>query len=88
MAYTRWPEWIARAVRAWSILYGVPLTIWGTVVLTGLVRPAGDPSPFTATERSWMITFGGLAFTGLGAALAIGARPYHRRGRPVRALSR
>ncbi|WP_433169329.1 hypothetical protein [Kribbella sp. CA-247076] len=64
-------------------LYGVPLTIWGTVVLAGLVQPGGDPAPFTATGLAWMITFGGLAFTGLGAALAIGARSYHRRSRTV-----
>jgi len=69
-------------------LYGVPLAIWGTAVLAGLTQPAGDPAPFSATGQAWMITFGGLAFTGLGTALAIGAHSYHRRSRPACALPR
>jgi hypothetical protein len=88
----RLPRWLLLApavAGATSLaLYGVPLTIWGAVVLTGLARPDGDPAPFTTTGQAWMITFGGLAFTGLGAALAIGARSYHRRGRRVCAVPR
>ncbi|MFG1813667.1 hypothetical protein ACGFIF_07890 [Kribbella sp. NPDC049174] len=69
-------------------LYGVPLTIWGTAVLAGLAQPAGDPAPFSPTGQAWMITFGGLAFTDLGTALAIGVHSYHRRSKPSCALPR
>jgi hypothetical protein len=67
-------------------LYGVPLAIWGTAVLVGLTQPSGDPAPFSATGQAWMITFGGLAFTGLGTALAVGAHSYHRRSKPACAV--
>ena len=67
-------------------LYGVPLAIWGTAVLAGLAPPTGNPAPFTPTGQAWMITFGGLAFAGLGTALAVGARSFHRRSKPACAL--
>lgn len=83
----RLPRWLlllpALTGAASLTLYGVPLVIWGSLTLTGVTPAAGDPEPFTASGLAWMVVFGGLAFGGLGCALAISARSYLRRTQPI-----
>ncbi|QKW24522.1 hypothetical protein HUT16_27855 [Kitasatospora sp. NA04385] len=74
---------------AW--LTGVPLAVYGVVLnavalltAVGAIAPADPAPPFTAARQvTWMVEFGGLAFTGLGTALALAARSYAARTRPV-----
>ncbi|MFI7065768.1 hypothetical protein ACIBL3_32550 [Kribbella sp. NPDC050124] len=83
----RLPRWLlllpAITGAASLTLYGVPLVIWGSLTLAGVAPADGDPGPFTASGLAWMVVFGGLAFGGLGAALAISARSYLRRTQPI-----
>ncbi|WP_460655174.1 hypothetical protein [Kribbella endophytica] len=68
------------AVGAASLtLYGVPLTVLGSLTLTQVVPGKGDPAPFTASGLAWMVLFGGFAFAGLGMSLSVAARSYYRR---------
>ncbi|MGW1342748.1 hypothetical protein ACWCOV_16990 [Kribbella sp. NPDC002412] len=83
----RLPRWLlllpALTGAASLTLYGVPLVIWGSLTLAGVATAEGDPGPFTASGLAWMVVFGGLAFGGLGAALAVSARSYLRRTQPI-----
>jgi hypothetical protein len=74
------PAWIGGVSLT---LYGVPLLVWGALTLTGIAPASADSGPFTPTGLTWMVLFGGTAFSGLGAALSIGARSYYRRSQPV-----
>jgi D-alanyl-D-alanine dipeptidase len=81
------PRWLL-LLPAWIggislTLYGVPLAVWGSLTLAGVVSPATDSGAFTPTGLAWMVLFGGAAFTGLGTALAVGARSYQRRSQPL-----
>lgn len=80
------PRWLL-LLPAWIggvslLLYGVPLAVWGSLMATGVTPADGDPSPFTATGIAYMVLFGGVAFGGLGTALAVGAVSYQRRSQP------
>jgi hypothetical protein len=80
------PRWLL-LLPAWVggvslTLYGVPLTVWGALTLVGVTPSPGESGPFSPTGLAWMVLFGGIAFSTLGAALAIGAHSYHRRSQP------
>ncbi|MFG1622525.1 hypothetical protein [Kribbella sp. NPDC049227] len=81
------PRWIllfpAAAAAVSLTLYGVPLTIWGTLTLTGIAPTDTDPAPFTPNGLATMILFGGTAFTALGTALTIAAHSHHHRTHPT-----
>ncbi|MFF4345628.1 hypothetical protein ACFY00_37695 [Kitasatospora sp. NPDC001540] len=75
-------------VPAW--LTGVPLAVYGVVLnavaaltAVGVLHPVEPLPPFTASwQLTWMVEFGGLAFTGLGTALVLAARSYGARTHP------
>ncbi|GLW72686.1 hypothetical protein Kpho02_49850 [Kitasatospora phosalacinea] len=76
-------------VPAW--LTGVPLAVYGVVLnaiaaltAVGVLHPVEPQPPFTASwQLTWMVEFGGLAFTGLGTALVLAARSYGARTHPA-----
>ncbi|GAA2741883.1 hypothetical protein [Kitasatospora cinereorecta] len=99
--FPRWTPFLAgrRVPRllplAPALLTGVPLTVYGAA-LTAIapliavgVLPGITPTPpfTTASGVTWMVAFGGLAFTGLGLALLVAARSYAARTRPVCAVA-
>ncbi len=62
--------------------YGYPLLIGGLLGLGGVVRVAPDPI-LPGLDLPLIMIFGGLAFAGIGTALAVGAGALFRRSRPV-----
>lgn len=62
--------------------YGYPLLVGGLLGLAGLVTVAPDPA-MPGLDLPLMMIFGGLAFAGIGTALAVGAGSLLRRSRPV-----
>ncbi|MEU3316742.1 hypothetical protein ABZ743_29235 [Streptomyces sp. NPDC006662] len=75
-------------IPAW--LTGIPLTMYGALltvvaplVAVGVLPGIRPSPPFTSSSGiTWMVAFGGFAFTGLGAALLVAARSYAARTRP------
>lgn len=86
----RLPRWlpaplliIPSAVAAIPLVaYGYPLLIGGLLGLGGLVRMTPDPA-MPGLDLPLMLIFGGLAFAGIGTALAVGAISLFRRSRPA-----
>ncbi len=64
------------------VAYGFPLLAGGLLGLGGLVRVAPDPA-VPGLDLPLMMIFGGLAFAGVGTALAVGAVSVFQRSRPV-----
>ncbi|WP_246186989.1 NAD(P)/FAD-dependent oxidoreductase [Microlunatus speluncae] len=64
------------------VAYGFPLLIGGLLGLGGIVRVAPDPA-LPGLDLPLIMIFGGLAFAGVGTALAVGAVSLFRRSRPV-----
>jgi hypothetical protein len=75
------PAWLTAASLS---VYGIALLVIAPLSVVG-VLPGFEPvSPFTTRDGlTWMIEFGGLAFTGLGVGLIVAAWSYGRRTRPV-----
>ncbi len=83
----RVPRWLL-LVPAWGgavslTLYGYPLIAGGVLMRTGLLELPADPGLFSPGGLAWVVLFGGTTFAGLGTALALGARSYQHRTRPV-----
>lgn len=82
----RLPRWLVLGP-AWAsavslVLYGYPLIVGGLLAVLGVVGLSEEPDGFSREGLAWVIVFGGLAFAGLGTALAVAARSWQRRTRP------
>ena len=82
----RLPRWLVLGP-AWAsavslVLYGYPLIVGGLLAVLGVVGLPEETDGFSRVGLAWVIVFGGLAFAGLGTALAVAARSWQRRTRP------
>jgi hypothetical protein len=75
------PAWV---IACGLSLYGTVLVAYAPLSALGLVPEVDPTAPFTTQSgATWMVLFGGLAFSGLGYGLIVAARSYARRTRPV-----
>lgn len=73
------PAWVGAVSLT---LYGYPLIVAASLMLTGVLDVPADTGAFTATGSALAVLFGGTTFAGLGTALGLGALSYQQRTRP------
>ncbi|MGW0534103.1 hypothetical protein [Streptomyces sp. NPDC003032] len=75
------PAWLTGAALS---VYGAGLLVYALLSALGVVRGVEPAGVFTTAEgMTWMVTFGGLSFGGLGGGLLVAARSYAARTRTV-----
>ncbi|MFI9100856.1 hypothetical protein ACIGXA_10035 [Streptomyces fildesensis] len=75
------PAWV---IAAGLSLYGSMLVVYAPLSALGIAPHVKPSAPFTSQAGiTWMVLFGGLAFSGLGFGLIVAARSYAARTRPV-----
>ncbi len=70
------------------MLYGYPLIVGWLLAVLGVIGLSEEAGGFSREGLAWVVVFGGLAFAGLGTALAVAARSWQRRTRPRCAAGR
>ncbi|MFG2992362.1 hypothetical protein ACGFZK_24265 [Streptomyces sp. NPDC048257] len=75
------PAWLSSVGLS---VYGVVLLIYAPLSATGVLPKLKPSGAFTTSSGiTWMVAFGGLAFTGLGFGLIAAARSYSARTLPI-----
>ncbi|MGP3975927.1 hypothetical protein ACTWQF_18365 [Streptomyces sp. 8N114] len=75
------PAWLTGGALS---VYGVVLNVIALLSATGVISASEPKPPFTTSaDLTWMVWFGGLAFSGLGFALIVAARSYAARTRYI-----